>query len=144
MPDFDTFERCVKDAMLHGTEGIDVYAKRIADLPQANIPKLFKDRTPEEMQDWLHKAQGSLRTLFPEEPRFTSSDDNREGADLLEESTQRRIELKTGAVTDANADLSTIAWTLADDVGTLRSIMAESASYPQWNMPDGSRFEIPC
>lgn len=128
MPDFDAFERCVKDAMLEGAAGIDACAGCIGGLPQANIPKLFKGRTHEEIGDWLHKAHGSLRTLFaPKRPRFTSSDDNREGADLFEEHTQRRIELKTGAVTDANAGLSTIAWTLTGDVGTLRRIMADSA-----------------
>lgn len=128
MPDFDAFERCVKDAMLQGAADIDACARRIDDLPQANIPKLFKSRTCEEIRDWLHKAHHSLRTLFaPEEPRFASSDDNREGADLIEEHTQRQIELKTGAVTDANAGLSTIAWTLSDDTGTLMRIMADSA-----------------
>lgn len=127
MPDFDAFERCVKDAMLQGIEAIDDYAKRIGGLPSANVPKLFKGKTTEELQDWLHKAHDSLRTFFPEEPLFTSSDDNREGADLLEENTQRQIELKTGAVTDANAGLSTIAWTLNDDTGTLKRIMVDSA-----------------
>ena len=127
MPDFDAFERCVKDAMLQSIEVIDDYAKRIDGLPSANIPKLFKGRTIEELQDWLHKAHGSLRTFFPEEPRFTSSDDNREGADLLEENTQRQIELKTGAVTDANPGFSTIAWTLNDDPATLKRIMVDSA-----------------
>lgn len=127
MPDFDAFERCVKDAMLQSIEAIDDYANRIDDLPSVNIPKLFKGRTIEELQDWLHKAHGSLRTFFPEEPRFTSSDDNRDGADLLEENTQRQIELKTGAVTDANAGLSTIAWTLNDDPAMLKRIMVDSA-----------------
>ena len=65
-------------------------------------------------------------THFPPGASFTTDDANIAGRDLCEIRSGHHIELKTGAVTDANIGLKTMAWALGDAGTGLRSIMAES------------------
>jgi hypothetical protein len=127
MPDFDRFERLLREAMVagHRTDRVRQIAGEIGSLPGDNTPELFKHRSASDLEDFLVRGVRSLDAYFGGEAAFTTSDDNRLGADLLETATGTWVELKSGEVTDANVGLSTIAWAFGDTADVeLRSIMA--------------------
>lgn len=123
MPDFDSFERIFKSVMaadLTSEEG----ALQISLLPEENKVKVVKGRSSSDLVTFLNRARKSLLSFFPSDARFSSSEDNRTGKDLLEVTTNTQVELKSGpAKTDANVGLSTVAWALDDTSGRVVSIM---------------------
>jgi len=127
MPDFDRFERLLREAMAkgHAVERVRQVAAEISRLPDANQPALFKGRSAIDLEGFLLRGIGSLDRHFGGGATFSTSDNNMQGADLLEQRTGTWVELKSGQVTDANVGLSTTAWAFGDATdAALRSIMA--------------------
>ena len=125
MPDFDTFERLIRSAMVETdpTPSID----HLARIPDENRPALFKGRDRPEIREWVTRARNSLHDLFSQPPLLSTSDVNIRGSDLFERRTSTPIELKTGKVTDANIGVATMAWVMGDaDDAQLKDIMSRS------------------
>lgn len=96
-------------------------AKHIAALPAVNKPAVFKRRKEDELFRYLERANRALiaevkrQTKLPGLPKFTTSDNNRDGKDLHDEVSGLDVELKSGPDrTDANIGLATLAWSLGD------------------------------
>lgn len=126
MPNFDTFERLFKSVMtseLSSDEG----ALKIASLPDDEKVVLVKNKTKKEIQGFLQRALDSLASFFPEGFSFSSSDNNREGKDLLEVISNTPIELKSGsAMTDGNVGMASIEWALGDTSKSLSSLVSKA------------------
>jgi len=123
MPNFDTFERVFKDVM-SGAMSIQEGALRIWRLPDENKIAAVKNRSVEELVAFLGRALSQLLTHFPPGARFTSSDNNRSGKDLLEVKSNTQIELKSGeAMTDCNSGLKLVSWALSDDNGEISKVL---------------------
>lgn len=123
MPDFDTFERIFKSAV-SGDIPIDLAANNIFELPEINKVQVVKSKSLSELEQFLVRAESSLRSFFPEPTSFTSNDNNKDGKDLFERHTRTQIELKSGAaMTDANSGLSIVSWALEDSELKIESIM---------------------
>lgn len=123
MANFDSFERYFKSA-LAGEISIRKSAELILALDESNKVHVVKQRTYEEVMDFLFRAQEALVSFFPEGCSFSSNDNNQDGKDLLEISTKTHIELKSGsAMTDANSGLAIVSWALSDDEGLVKKIM---------------------
>jgi len=123
MPNFDTFERLFKDVM-SGAVTIQEGALRMWRLPDVNKVTAVKNRSVEELVAFLGRALTQLHTHFPPGARFTSSDNNRLGKDLLEVNSRTQIELKSGEeMTDANSGLAIVSWALSDDNGEISKVL---------------------
>jgi hypothetical protein len=125
MPDFDKFERLFRDTMT-GAMIIDNAARKISELAESNKVTVVKGKSEKELSDFLHRARTALHGYFQGEARFSSSDNNRSGKDLLEVNSRTHVELKSGkAMTDANSGLASVAWAIEDDNGRIVSVMKE-------------------
>ena len=114
MPDFDSFERLFK-SVVGGEIPESTGAAKIFDLAEQNKVLIVKDRSLQEIEEFLIRASKSLRTFFPSGASFSSSDDNKSGKDLFEELTKTHIELKSGgAMTDANSGVGVVSWATRD------------------------------
>lgn len=123
MPNFDTFERVFKDVM-SGAVTIGEGALRIWRLPEENKIAAVKNRSVEELVAFLGRARSQLLTHFPPGARFTSSDNNRSGKDLLEINSSTQIELKSGEeMTDCNSGLQIVSWALNDDSREISKVL---------------------
>jgi hypothetical protein len=112
MPDFDLFERLLKD-VLEGKISIQDGAVAIANLPEENKVQVVKSRSARELEGFLGRAHTTLRNFFPSGSTFTSSQNNKSGKDLLETKSGTQVELKSGgAMTDGNPGLESVAWAL--------------------------------
>ena len=141
MPDFNQFERIIREAMVSPASEIANFANRISNLDNSKRPKLFKKRTQADLEKWLSRAHTRLRTILGKDAEFKTSDVNIRGADLSIRDTNQSIELKTGQVTDANAGISTIAWAMGDTGDSeLRAIMNDSM-YQRRKLIRASDFE---
>ena len=124
MPDFDGFERSFKAALARDSDDVELFAREIAELPESQKVAVVKGRSEREVIDFLRRARFALRERFPENSRFTSSQNNMDENDLREEVTGTNIELKSGPQqTAANSGLSTISWALDDAQGKISDIM---------------------
>ena len=101
MPNFDDFERLVRRAMVARENDMSDFAARFNAIPTANRPRLFKAKSESEFAAWLTRSRNCLRTLYDAE-KFRTSNRNAVGADITVLESGLQIELKTGAVTDAN------------------------------------------
>lgn len=98
---------------------------RLAGLPDQRRPRLFKGKTPAEIDLWIRRARQALAEMFGVDANFRTGDLNIKGSDLAVVGSDDEIELKTGKVTDANLGISTVAWMMGDqDEAELHSIMA--------------------
>lgn len=124
MPNFDEFERLVRRAMVARGSDMSDFASRFRVIPTANRPRLFKGKSDSEFAAWLIRSRNCLRTLYDAE-EFRTSDQNAIGADIQLPESGVQIELKTGAVTDANLGVGAIAWAMGDKSGNkeLNAIM---------------------
>lgn len=123
MPDFDSFERIFKSAMA-GDMSISLAAQMISTLPSEKQVAIVKRRDEQEVADFLVRGQNALLSFFEHKPKFSSSDNNRQGKDLFDEVSGTQIELKSGRLmTDANSGLSTISWAIRDDGAMISQIM---------------------
>ena len=125
MPNFDSFERLVRRAMVASEDEIRLSLADFGGIAPANRPRLFKRMSGCDFSDWLLCAHRFLRATYGEGAEFSTTDQNATGADLLVRESGVQIELKTGAVTDANLGVGTIAWAMGDKAGNkkLRDIM---------------------
>ena len=125
MPNFDEFERLVRRAMVARESDMSGFAASFEAIPPANRPRQFKKISESEFTAWLIRSRNCLRALYGEEVTFSTSDRNMVGADLQVLESGVQIELKTGAVTDANLGVGTIAWAMGDKSGNkeLNAIM---------------------
>jgi len=125
LPDFDSFERIFK-SVVAGEYAPKLGAKKILELDEVNKVMVVKGRSSSEVEAFLTRASGALRNFFPQGASFTSSDDNKEGKDLFEESTKTHVELKSGtSMTDANSGLKIVSWATRDLEGQISQIMSE-------------------
>jgi hypothetical protein len=128
MPNFDGFERIFKSVMtseLSSEEG----ALKIAGLPDVEKVVLVKNKTKNEIQEFLQRALESLANFFPGEFSFSSSDNNKEGKDLLEVISNTPVELKSGsAMTDGNVGMASIEWALEDKTKSLSRAMSKAVN----------------
>lgn len=124
MPNFDGFERLVRQAMVARESDMSSFATSFRSIPPANRPSQFKQISESDFTAWLIRARNCLRAMYGSEATFSTSDLNSEGADLQVLKSGVQIELKTGAVTDANLGVGTIAWAMGDsDKEELNAIM---------------------
>ena len=127
MPDFDAFERLIRNSMTVTEGDVTELVDKLAAVPRVNRPKLFKDRSRREMEDWVMKARQVLADRYGPKAHFITSNLNREGSDLTVVSTGEEVELKTGKVTDANIGIKAMAWAMGDkDKSELYEIMSKS------------------
>lgn len=124
MPDFDGFERLVRQAMVAREGDVSGFATSFGSIPSANRPRQFKQISESEFTAWLIRSRNCLRAMYGSEVTFSTSDLNLAGADLQVIESGVQIELKTGVVTDANLGVGTIAWAMGDsDRNELNDIM---------------------
>ena len=129
MPDFDQFERVLRDVLASEDPGLDIpeAARAIARLPESNKVEVVKHQPVEAIEKFLWRAYNALRDHFPGPTKFEYSTNNQEGKDLLEVNSGQPVELKSGsAMTDANLGLAIVAWSLDGDLPALKVIMSES------------------
>lgn len=129
MPDFDQFERVLRDVLASEDPGLDIpeAARAIARLPESNKVEVVKPQPVEAMEKFLWRAHNALRDHFVGSTKFEYSTNNQEGKDLLEVNSSQPVELKSGsAMTDANNGLAIVAWSLDGDLHALKVIMSES------------------
>jgi hypothetical protein len=125
MPNFDTFERVFKDVM-SGAVTIQEGALKIWRLPAENKVAAVKNQSVEELVAFLGRALSQLLTYFPPGARFTSSDNNRSGKDLLEVNSSTHVELKSGEeMTDGNSGLKIVSWALTDDSNQISNVLKD-------------------
>jgi len=99
-----------------GAVTIQEGALQIWRLPDKNKVTAVKNRSVEELVAFLGRALSQLLTHFPPGARFTSSDNNQLGKDLLEVNSSTHIEFKSGKeMTDCNSGLTIVSWALNDD-----------------------------
>ncbi len=123
MPNFDSFERLIKQSMIE-LQSINEIAIEISTLPDLKKPRTFKYKNSSEIEKYLLRAKTKLDSFFGPEPIYTSSDNNQSGKDLFEVNSETQIELKSGPeMTDANSGLNTISWALNIDETELKSLM---------------------
>lgn len=140
MPNFDRFERLVRQAMVARESDMSGFATLFGAIPTANQPRLFKGKSDDEFAAWLIRSRTCLRTLYGVE-EFSTSDQNAVGADIEVPELGIQIELKTGAVTDANLGVGTIAWAMGDKSGNkeLRDIMDGPEMLKRRNLAQNDR-----
>ena len=140
MPNFDGFERLVRQAMVARESDMSGFATLFGAIPTANRPRLFKGKGNDEFAAWLIRSRTCLRTLYGVE-EFRTSDQNAVGADIEVPELGIQIELKTGAVTDANLGVGTIAWAMGDKSGNkeLRDIMDGPEMLKRRNLAQNDR-----
>lgn len=127
MPDFDAFEKLIRQSMTVAEEGVTELVNKLADVPRVNRPRIFKDRSRQGIEGWVMRARQVLSDRYGPKAHFITSSINREGSDLTVVSTDEEIELKTGKVTDANIGIKAMAWAMGDkDKTDLYNIMSKS------------------
>ena len=128
MPNFDSFERYFRDSLAQDSADIENFAQLIFDLPEKQKVSIVKHRSKLEIEHFLLRGRTALRIHFDDNAHFTTSDNNREGKDLLEEITGTEVELKSGNErTDANIGLSLVSWSVGDTSSSaLSKIMSDS------------------
>ena len=128
MPDFDAFERLYCDALI-ANYPVDrkQFAEQIAQLPEDEKALVVKGKSPAELEAFIDRSLTALRThLGGTELDLTrkkagaNPNNNRVGKDLFDAVSGREIELKSGAMTDANVGLKSIAWAVGDSDGGSR------------------------
>jgi hypothetical protein len=128
MPNFDLFERYFKEALAQESGDVQELTRLIFELPENQKVSIVKNRNKFEIEQFLLRGRNALRINFGHHVHFSSSDNNREGKDLLEENSGTEIELKSGdEKTDANIGLSLVSWSVGDPSSSdLSEIMADS------------------
>ena len=114
MPNFDPFERLVRYAMVSRKDELGKFKSQFAAIKAVNRPRNFKNMSDSQFLDWLNLAHQYLRNRYGNNARFVTSDANKIGSDIEIAGSAIQIELKTGAVTDANLGVGTIAWAMGD------------------------------
>ncbi len=143
MPNFDLFERLIRDAMTGMAEGHLAVTDRMVAISNSERPTLFRDLDHAALSDWVFRARRFLRLEYGADVDFVTSRDNRWGADLQVIQTGTMIELKSGGpVTDANPGLSSVAWALEDSSNALRSIMSDSMKHRRQLYLDGDMIGL--
>lgn len=111
---------------MSGVLTIQEGALRIWRLSAENKIAAVKNRRVEELVAFLERALSQLLTHFPAGARFTSSDNNLLGKDLLEVNSRTQIELKSGEeMTDGNSGLTIVCWALKDDRGEISKVLKD-------------------
>lgn len=125
MPNFDQFERLVRQALSVHERPVTPYAAELSKIPQQERPIFARRLTSQDFSSWLSRARKELVAMFPDGERFETSEDNRSGKDLVALPSGREIELKSpNGKTDANVGIQQIAWALDDEANeTLSHIM---------------------
>ena len=128
MPNFDQFERLVRQALSVHERPVTPYAAELSGISQQERPNFARQLTRQELVKWLSLARKELVAMFPDGERFETSEDNRKGKDLVALPSGREIELKSpDGKTDANVGIKQIAWALGDAEGnSLNQIMVGS------------------
>jgi hypothetical protein len=117
MPNFDQFERLVRQALSVHERPVTPYAAELSGVPQQERPTFARQLTRQELFGWLSRARKELVSMFPDGERFETSEDNRTGKDLVALPSGREIELKSpDGKTDANVGIKQIAWAVGDAV----------------------------
>lgn len=128
MPDFDQFERLLKDAV--GRSDYERAAReiseRMAALTELEKVKLIKGRSSPEIEGFLVRAAIALRANTTLDGKFTGSFNNLLGKDLRETRTGMEVELKSGSsMTDSGNGLEIVGWALDDHAEPLQKIMRD-------------------
>lgn len=141
MPNFDDFERLVRRAMVARESDMSSFATSFNAIPTANRPSLFKAKSESDFAAWLTRSRACLRTLYDAE-EFRTSNRNAVGADITVLESGLQIELKTGAVTDANLGVGTIAWAMGDksENKELRDIMDGPEMLKRRNLAQNGKY----
>lgn len=115
MPNFDQFERVVRQALSVHERPVTPYAAELSGIQEHERPIFARRLTKQELIDWLSRARMELASMFPDGERFETSEDNQTGKDLVAVPSGREIELKSpDGKTDANVGIKQIAWALDD------------------------------
>ena len=117
MPDFDTFERLIRNAMVSQKDELGKLKSQFAAINSENRPQNFKNMSASQFLNWLDFAHQYLRNRYGNNVNFVTSDANKFGSDIEIPAAGVQIELKTGFVTDANLGVGTIAWAMGDKNG---------------------------
>jgi hypothetical protein len=125
MPNFDQFERLVRQALSVHERPVAPYATGLSAIPQQERPTFARKLTRQEFASWLMLARKELASMFPEGEQFETSEDNQTGKDLVARPSGTEIELKSpDGKTDANVGVKQLAWALGDsDSDSLNEIM---------------------
>lgn len=115
MPNFDPFERLIRNAMVSQKDELGKFKSQFAAINSENRPQNFKNMSDSQFLNWLDFAHQYLRNRYGNNVNFVTSDENKFGSDIEIPATDIQIELKTGAVTDANLGVGTIAWAMGDE-----------------------------
>ncbi|MCY4620811.1 MAG: hypothetical protein OXD34_03085 [bacterium] len=127
MPDFDCFERLIRQTMVVEDDEIDQLVRDMEAIRRENRPQLFKGRSFVYLDQWVGRARQALVSEFGADARFSTTNLNLKGSDLAVIGTDIEIELKTGQVTDANIGIEPMSWAFGDeDESVLSDIMSES------------------
>ena len=114
MPNFDTFERLIRNAMVAQKDELGKFKPQFAAINSENRPQNFKNMSDGQFLNWLDFAHQYLRNRYGNNVNFVTSDANKFGSDIEIPATGVQIELKTGLVTNANLGVGTIAWAMGD------------------------------
>lgn len=127
MPNFDSFERMVRQTMVAAPEALAPVVRTMSSIPDPQRPTLFRRLDYTALRAWVDRARRFLREWYGDAAVFETSENNLWGSDLQIPSTGQTIELKSGGpVTDANAGVSSVAWALGDSGAELGSIMSDT------------------
>lgn len=123
MPDFDQFERLLRQA-LSGSLSVGESSRAMGALLDDHRPTFAKGKSVPDIEAWLARSKAQLATYFGHDEVYETSNDNRAGKDLFAVRAQRDIELKspTGR-TDANPGVSSLSWAFDDETDRLSEIM---------------------
>jgi hypothetical protein len=104
----------------------------LESIEDARRPRIFVGKNI----DFIRKTQDNLLEHISEligyqKPRLTTNDNNRFESDLREMVADVEIEIKLGAMTDANLGLSAIEWALDLDEGELKEVLIENGGLPR-------------
>lgn len=126
MPNFDSFERLLRQSLTEPGSRFEC-AQAIAELEDSKRPRFAREKSRDQIEGWLFRAESSLHIFLPDDTSFSSSDDNRSGKDLIGNNSSTAVELKSpDGKTDANPGTSTISWAVGDDSNLLSKKMTST------------------
>lgn len=118
--DVSGFEKTFREAI---TTGSVEALQELYNTPDKNRPKIFRGKNP----DFINTTVNNLRREISEisdvkTPILSTSNDNKDGSDFVEQISGTEYEIKLGGATDANLGIGIMEWAL-DNHGIIRNIM---------------------
>ena len=143
VPNFHAFERLIRQSMVVDADAISRVLTEMASILDSQRPTLFRRLRRTALRRWVTRARRFLRDRYGRDAVFRTTENNLLGSDLEVTATGEMVELKSGGpVTDANAGVSSIAWTLGDSSAELKEIMSFSMNERRGAYLDGDRDKV--